>query len=210
MKYNYVAIEGAIGAGKTTLAQRLADELGRQLILEEFSDNSFLAKFYESPERYAFPLEVSFLVERFQQLETVLPQADLFNTGFVSDYLFDKSWVFAQMNLKDDHLKLFRTLFYNFQRQLPKPDLILYLYNTVPHLQQNIRKRGRSFESSIQDEYLVNLQQSYLSYFKQVRHIPVVVLDVTDLDFVEREEDYEKIKEVVSSYFPAGIIPVQI
>lgn len=203
--FRYLSIEGNIGAGKTSLAQMLAAHYRAHLILEEFADNTFLDKFYHQPERYAFPLEVSFLTERYQQLHVTMSQASLFEDGFISDYLFDKSLVFAQNTLQDDQYKLFRKLFDTFRLQLPRPDLILYLRSDLSRLQHNIRKRGRPYEANIKDDYLSTIQQSYLAYLKSIcEHIPVLVLETTHVDFIRDRNAFHRMVSMLESAPQAG------
>ncbi|MEX0968674.1 MAG: deoxynucleoside kinase [Bacteroidia bacterium] len=210
MQYSYIAIEGCIGAGKTSLATRLSEQRKGTLILEEFSENTFLEKFYQNRERYAFPLEVSFLVERFRQLQVMLPGKDLFGQIHFSDYLFDKSLVFAQINLSGDHYQLFKKLFESLHGQLPRPDLIIYLYNTVENLQQNIRKRGRHFETGIPDSYLEDLQHSYLNYLKSLPNHKVILADVTEIDFVADGKNFHAIEGLLQQDFSEGITRIKL
>lgn len=206
MKYNFVAIEGNIGAGKTTLAQKLAKERQASLILEEFDQNTFLEKFYINPEQYAFPLEVSFLVKRFNQLEQRLSKSDLFSAGsFISDYFFDKSLIFAQNTLKEDQYRIFYQLYQVFIKQIPRPELLIFLYNTVENLQKNIRNRGRLFEKNIERTYLDDIQQAYFSYLKNLKGISVIFLNVTDADFVNDVSKYQKINAMLDKSWPEGI-----
>jgi deoxyadenosine/deoxycytidine kinase len=162
MKYKYITIEGNIGAGKTTLAQMLQKELGANLILEQFADNPFLPKFYADKDKYSFPLELSFLAERFKQLKEMLNTRDLFNQFTVSDYLFIKSKLFAKVNLQEDEYKLYETIFDIIYLNLPKPDLIIYLHAPLSKLKSNIKLRGREYEQNIEDEYLMDLQNEIL------------------------------------------------
>src|SRR6476620_5698125 len=154
MKYNFVTIEGNIGAGKTTLAHLLSKHFNARLILEQFADNPFLPKFYESPQQYAFPLELFFMAERFKQLKELLQQRDLFQSVTISDYLFTKCLLFAKVNLPQDEFNLYQRLFEIIHQQLIQPDILIYLHAPVTRLQQNIRKRGRTYEQSIPDDYL--------------------------------------------------------
>ena len=205
MLYNYIAVEGNIGAGKTTLASMIAEQFNGKLILEQFDDNPFLAKFYENQERYAFPLELSFLAERFQQLKTELASQELFRDFTISDYFLNKSVIFARKTLNEDEYQLFFRLFNIMNANLPRPDLLVHLYVDVNRLQNNIRKRGRSFEQKIPDEYLKNIQSSYFDYLKQQKHIRILLLDINALDFVENERDYNLIVDCISKDYPVGI-----
>lgn len=203
--YNYIAIEGNIGAGKTSLATRLSAETGARLILEQFEDNSFLPKFYEDQERYAFPLELSFLADRFQQLKTGVGSHDLFSPFTVADYFIHKSLIFARKTLNNDEYVLYSKLFGIIDSVLPKPELLIYLYSSVDRLQSNIRKRGRSYEQKIAPEYLQKIQDGYLDYIRQQKEMRIVIIDTNLIDFVENPEDYPKLKEIILSEYPVGV-----
>jgi len=195
LKYNYLVIEGNIGAGKTTLASMLAQETGSRLILEQFSDNPFLAKFYEDPERYAFQLELSFLSERYQQIKSELGHPDLFGQTVISDYFLSKSFIFSKYNLKDDEMKLFEKLFSIINLQAPRPDLYVYLHVPVERLLDNIRIRGRSYEQNIKADYLKEVQDGYFGFFKSQTDLKIVVIDASNLEFVNNRSDYERLKK---------------
>ena len=197
MDYRYLVIEGNIGAGKTSLASMLARETGSRLILEEFSDNPFLAKFYEDPGRYAFQLELSFLAERYQQIKTELGHPDLFGQAVISDYFLAKSFIFSKNNLKGDEMKLFEKLFTIINLQIPKPELYVYLHVPVEKLLENIELRGRSYEKNIRPEYLKEVQEGYFGFFKSQREMKIVVIDTTHIDFVNRESDFQQLKKVI-------------
>ncbi len=197
MNYRYIVIEGNIGAGKTSLSQRIADEFNARIILEEFSDNPFLPKFYKDPERYSFPLELSFLASRYQQLKTELEAPDLFRSFTISDYYFMKSLIFASVTLADEEYRLYRQLFYIIYQSLPKPDLFVYLHLPPEQLIRNIRKRGRDYEQEITQEYLEKVQQGYFDFFRQEPNLRFVVIDTEKIDFVGRDEDYEIIKKTI-------------
>ena len=203
--YNYIAISGTIGAGKSELASRISNLENGNLILEEFAANSFLEKFYKQPDRYAFPLEISFLFERFQQLKTMFSQADIFSQYFVSDYLFDKSLIFAKNNLTEDQFSVFYPLFEAFKEQIPFPDLLIYLHRPVDVLLDNIKSRGRSFEQEIQFEYLDELQKAYLSYFKSFSDKRIVVLQLNDIDFVQDEKMFYQILDLTKQKHNFGM-----
>ncbi len=205
LPYHYIAIEGNIGAGKTTLATRLSEELNALLILEQFEDNSFLPKFYEEPERYAFPLELSFLADRYQQLKNKLSQTDIFHHLTIADYFVFKSVIFAKNTLNADEYTLFNRVFGIIDSNLPKPDLLVYLYVDIPRLQANIRKRGREYEQNIQNEYLEKIQHGYLAYLKQQPQMRILLIDTNKLDFVAHENDYIKLKEAIFRPYEAGI-----
>lgn len=208
MHYNFIAIEGNIGAGKTTLATRLAKELNGRLVLEQFADNPFLPKFYAEPARYAFPLELSFLAERFHQLKGLLSSQDLFTDLTVSDYFIDKSLIFARATLSEDEFMLYSKLFYIMQASLPRPDLLVYLYVDIPRLMENIRKRGRSYEQNVQADYLEKIQSGYIAHLKTLRDVPILIVDTTDLDFVGNADHYNKIISLFRTRYNQGITRV--
>jgi len=199
VRYNYIVIEGNIGAGKTTLASMLARDFNAKLILERFADNPFLPKFYDDPSRYSFPLELSFLADRYRQLKDELVEQDLFRSFTVSDYYFMKSLVFASKTLEKEEYSLYRQIFYIIYSSLPKPDLYVYLHVEPERLLNNIAIRGREYEKSITADYLKGIQESYFTFFRQNPENRYLVLDLKDLDFVRREEDYLKIKEAIFS-----------
>jgi len=201
----YISIEGNIGSGKTSLAQKLSDELCAKLILEEFADNPFLPKFYEQPDRYSFPLELSFLSERFAQLKRELNSNDLFSPLVISDYFIGKCQIFAKNNLNQDEYDLFLKMYEIVEGSCPKPDLIVYLYLSVEQLQKNIRKRGRDYEQKITDEYLDNIQKQYLEFIRQHRNLSVLIVNTEELDFVQNESDYEKLKSVILEKRETGV-----
>ena len=188
--FNYIAIEGNIGAGKTTLATKLAEDCNAKLVLERFADNPFLPKFYKDQSRYAFPLEMSFLADRYQQLSDDLAQFDLFKDFVVADYHIFKSLIFAKVTLQEDEFRLYKTMFDIIHKEMPKPDLYVYLYQNTDRLLQNIKKRGRSYEQEIPAEYLEKINHGYLDYIKTQTDLNVLVIDVSDLDFVKKQEDY--------------------
>ncbi len=205
MKYNFITIEGCIGAGKTTLAQKLANDFNGKLILEEFEGNPFLPKFYEDPDRHAFSVELYFMAERFKHLKKLLSEGDIFKSFTVSDFLFQKSLIFATNNLKDEEAKLYRMLFDIINLSLPKPDIVLYLYAPVEKLQENIRKRGRDFEKNITGEYLEKIQHAYLEYFKMQTQSRIVLLNTAGLNFVDNKRDYDEVIEVLNDDFEPGL-----
>lgn len=203
--YNYIVIEGNIGAGKTSLATRMSSELNASLILEQFEENSFLPKFYEDPARYAFPLELSFLADRYQQLKNHFTKPDLF-TGFtIADYFIFKSLIFASKNLEPLEYSLYGKLFNIVSSVVPKPDLIVYLYLSIENLKRNISKRGRSYEQNIRFDYLEKIQTGYLDFLRQQPDLRVLLIDTNNLDFVERESDYAWIKNTIMQEYPAGM-----
>jgi 2-amino-4-hydroxy-6-hydroxymethyldihydropteridine diphosphokinase len=201
--FNYIAIEGNIGAGKTTLASKLAEDCNAKLVLERFADNPFLPKFYKDQSRYAFPLEMSFLADRYQQLSDDLAQFDLFKDFVVADYHIFKSLIFAKVTLQEDEFRLYKTMFDIIHKEMPKPDLYVYLYQKTTRLLQNIKKRGRSYEQEIPGEYLEKINQGYLDYIKTQTDLNVLIIDVSELDFVKKQADYvfllEKIQQATLS-----------
>jgi deoxyadenosine/deoxycytidine kinase len=187
---NYIAIEGNIGAGKTTLATKIAEDCNAKLILERFADNPFLPKFYKDQNRYAFPLEMSFLADRYQQLSDDLAQFDLFKDFIVADYHIFKSQIFAKVTLQEDEFRLYKTMFDIMYKEMTKPDLYVYLYQNTDRLLANIKKRGRSYEQDIPTNYLEKINQGYLEYIKSQTDINALIIDISDLDFVKNQEDY--------------------
>lgn len=189
-RFNYIAFEGNIGAGKTTLVHKIADDFNAKTVLERFADNPFLPKFYKDQNRYAFPLEMSFLADRYQQLSDDLAQFDLFKDFIVADYHIFKSLIFAKITLAEDEYRLYRNLFDIIYKEMPKPDLYVYLYQNTERLLQNIKKRGRSYEQNIEAEYLDKINNGYLEYIKSQSDLNVLIIDVSDRDFVKKHEDY--------------------
>lgn len=189
-KYNYIAIEGNIGAGKTSLANKIAHDFNAKLILERFKDNPFLPKFYEDASRYAFPLEMSFLADRYQQISDDLSQLDLFKDFIVSDYDVFKSLIFSKITLAEDEFKLYRKLFHLMYKDLKKPELYVYLYQNTERLQENIKKRGRDYEQNIENDYLEKINAGYLEFLKTQTDFNVKIIDISDRDFVENRTDY--------------------
>jgi deoxyguanosine kinase len=202
-QFNYVAFEGNIGAGKTTLATKIAEDFNAKTVLERFADNPFLPKFYKDQNRYAFPLEMSFLADRYKQLSDDLSQFDLFKDFVVADYHIFKSLIFAKITLADDEYRLYSNLFHIIYKEMPKPDLYVYLYQNTDRLLQNIKKRGRSYEQEIPAEYLDKINTGYLDYIKSQTDLNILFIDVSDRDFVKNHEDYlfilEEIKTKINS-----------
>ena len=208
MEYNYIAIEGTVGAGKTTLATRIANDYNGKLVLEEFEGdkNPFLPKFYKEPEKYSFQVEMTFLALRFQQLKDKLANLDLFHDFIISDYYVAKSLIFSRNNLQEDEYELFARFFNIIFSNMPKPELLVYLYSDVERLQYNIRKRGRSYEQEIPNAYLENIQQGYLNFLRQEQNnMRILMLDTNNLDFVANEKDYQMIMEAISQPFGIGL-----
>ena len=204
MQYNFICIEGNIGAGKTSLAKKISEDCNARLILEEFANNPFLPNFYKEPEKYAFPLELFFMAERYKQLKEVMVQ-EIFSSFTVSDYFFIKSRLFAQNNLSKDELTLFYSLFDIMLSSLPKPDLLVYLHTDIKSLQKNIKKRDRSYEQDITDDYLKKIQEKYLDFFKKQMDFPVLIIDVTNVDFIQNDEKYQKIIAAIKQPYSFGV-----
>lgn len=195
--HQFIVIEGNIGAGKTSLAKRIAEEYMGKLILERFSENPFLPRFYDNPKQHAFPVELSFLADRYNQLKDTLNSPGLFSNFIIADYYFVKSLIFARVTLDNEEFKLFRQLFDIMNNSLPKPDLYVYLNSEPERLKQNINKRGRDFEKNISKDYLNKINDSYMSFFKQA-DFPILVLDLkNETDFVHENLHYEKIKSFI-------------
>ena len=192
-KYNYIAIEGNIGSGKTSLANKIGDDFNAKLVLERFADNPFLPKFYKDKDRYAFPLEMSFLADRYHQLTDDLAQFDLFKNFIVSDYFIFKSLIFAQITLSKEEFNLYRKMFDIMYKEISKPDVYVYLYQGTERLIENIKKRGRTYEKNIQPDYLDQIHKGYLNFIKTKEHLNTLIIDVTELDFVNDENDYQNI-----------------
>lgn len=200
---NYIAIEGNIGAGKTTLATKIAEDCNAKTVFERFADNPFLPKFYKDQSRYAFPLEMSFLADRYQQLSDDLAQFDLFKDFVVADYHIFKSIIFAKVTLQEDEFRLYKTMFDIMYKDMPKPDLYVYLYQNTERLLANIKKRGRNYEQEIPAEYLEKINRGYLDYIKSQVDLNVLIIDISDLDFVKKQKDYvfilNKIKKKIEN-----------
>tara|TARA_B110000003_G_scaffold182184_1_gene181310 strand:- start:23713 stop:24840 length:1128 start_codon:yes stop_codon:yes gene_type:complete len=192
-KYNYIAIEGNIGSGKTSLANLIGDEFNAKIILERFADNPFLPKFYVDKERFAFPLEMSFLADRHQQLSDDLAQFDLFKNLIVSDYYIFKSLIFAQVTLQKEEYVLYRKMFDIIYKEITKPDLYIYLYQNTDRLLENIKKRGRDYEQNIKASYLQKIHDGYINFIKTEQDLNTLIIDVSKLDFVNNYQDYRRL-----------------
>ena len=203
MKYSFVTIEGNIGAGKTTLANILSKHFDARLILEEFAENPFLPKFYQNPDQYAFPLELFFMAERYKQLKELLHANDLFQTVTVSDYLFTKCLLFAKVNLPDEEFRLYQKLFDIINPQIVQPDLLIYLHSPVAKLQENIKKRNRSFEQDIPNDYLYTLQETYTQYIKQ-HNIKTLFIDASNADFIDNPKHLEIVLDALDKDYENG------
>jgi len=197
VKHNFIIIEGNIGAGKTTLVNMISEHYNAKKILEEFEDNPFLPKFYKDAERYSFPLELSFLAARYNQLKRQLANQDLFKSFTIADYYFMKSLIFSKNTLVEDEFNLYRQLFNIIYNQLPKPDLYVYLHVDVDSLIEKIRKRGRSYESDISTDYLLKIQKGYFDFFNQQNDLKILILDTNNIDFVNNKTQFNKMVEII-------------
>ena len=203
MKYTFITIEGNIGAGKTTLANLLAERLNARLILEEFADNPFLAKFYDNPAQYAFSVELFFMAERYKQQKDLVGQQDMFRTLTISDYLFTKCLLFAKLNLPDDEFRLYQRLFDIMHHQMIQPELLIYLHSPVSKLQENIKKRNRPYEQNIQNDYLYNIQQTYTHYIKQ-HNMKTLFVDTSNADFIGNPKHLDTILDALEKEYEDG------
>ena len=203
MKYSFITIEGNIGAGKTTLSHLLARHFDARLVLEQFADNPFLPKFYENPQQYAFPLELFFMAERFKQLKELIQQKDLFQSITISDYLFTKCLLFAKVNLPEDEFRLYQRLFDIIHQQLLQPEILIYLHAPVEKLQQNIKKRNRSYEQNIPDNYLQSIQETYTHYIKQ-HNLKTLFVDSSNADFLGNEKHLQVIIDALDKEYSEG------
>ncbi|MFZ9387002.1 MAG: deoxynucleoside kinase [Chitinophagaceae bacterium] len=203
MNYHFITIEGNIGAGKTTLAHLLSKHYNARLVLEEFADNPFLPKFYENPQQYAFPVELFFMAERYKQQKDLIQQKDLFQSLTISDYLFTKCLLFAKVTLPEDEFRLYQRLFDIIHQQLVQPDILIYLHAPVSKLQSNIRKRNRSYEQNIPDDYLFNIQETYTHYIKQ-HNIKTLFIDTTNADFLDNEKHLRAVIDALEKEYEEG------
>lgn len=203
MNYHFIAIEGNIGAGKTTLAHLLSKHFNTRLVLEEFADNPFLPKFYENARQYAFPLELFFMAERYKQLKELIHTKDMFQSLTISDYLFTKCLLFAKVNLSEEEFRLYQKLYDIIKAQLIQPDLLIYLHVPVQKLQKNIRKRNRSYEQSIPDEYLFKLQETYTHYIRQ-HNIKTLFIDASNADFLSNEQHLKVVLNALEKEYDDG------
>ena len=199
-KYNYVAIEGNIGSGKTSLSNLMSDEFNAKIVLERFADNPFLPKFYDDQERFAFPLEMSFLADRYQQLTDDLAQFDLFKNFIVSDYYIFKSLIFAQVTLQKEEYALYRKMFDIMYKEISKPDLYIYLYQNTDRLLENIKKRGRIYEQNIEASYLQKIHVGYTNFIKTEQDLNTLIIDVSELDFVNNHKDYREVLKIINTH----------
>lgn len=205
MKYKFITVEGNIGAGKTSLAKLFGQHYQSKLILETFAENPFLPKFFEDAKRYAFSAELFFLADRYQQLHEQLKEFNLFSHSTISDYVFVKSLLYSRVNLTDDEFKLFQRIFQIMYPSLPEPDLLVYIHSSVKRIIKNIVKRGRNFEQSVSEEYLLKIQNAYFNYFKQKPNLKILIINSDKIDFVNNANDFEKIVDVVEHNYKPGI-----
>jgi len=189
---SYIAVEGVIGAGKTSVAQKLAERLNAKLILENFEDNPFLEEFYKSPPEYAFRTQMFFLLERYSQLQQ-LHQKDMFYPYIVSDYIFEKDKIFAYMNLSDDELKIYEQVIQALDRNVVSPDLVIYLQSSVERLMSNIRNRDREIERQMTGSYIDNLNEAYNYFFSRYKAAKVMIVNCEEADFVNSQFDFENL-----------------
>jgi 2-amino-4-hydroxy-6-hydroxymethyldihydropteridine diphosphokinase len=197
-RHNFIAIEGNIGSGKTSLSHKIAEDFNAKQVLERFADNPFLPLFYEDKERYSFPLEMSFLADRYQQISDDVAQHDLFKEFTVADYYVIKSLIFSKITLQEEEYHLYQRLFQMMYKELVKPDLYVYLYQNEERLLENIKNRGRDYEKHIEASYLAQIQRGYADFIRTQRDLNVKVIDVTELDFVNNQEDYLKVLAQIS------------
>ncbi|NUN10614.1 MAG: deoxynucleoside kinase [Ignavibacteriaceae bacterium] len=188
----YIAVEGAIGAGKTSLARMLATKLNARLILEQFEENPFLGKFYEDRKKYAFQTQMFFLVNRYKQLLD-LQQYDLFTEYIVADYIFEKDRLFAELNLSPEELQIYNTLFPLLKKNIRKPDLVIFLHSSTDRLERNIHQRNREVEKHLNRDYLDSLSQVYSDYFFKDEQGRLLIVDSTDFDFVANKSDFDEL-----------------
>ena len=202
----FLVIEGNIGAGKSTLSQMIAKDYNAKLVLEQFADNPFLPKFYKDKERYSFPLELSFLADRYYQIKKEVLNLDLFHSLMVADYYFAKTAIFAENTLKKDEYRLFRQIFDIIFESMPKPDLYVYLHSDVNRLMKNIKIRGRDYEQNMDPAYLEKISDGYFRFFKQITTFPILVVDINAIDFVKNPEHYQRLKSAIfNSDYKLGI-----
>lgn len=193
MNYNFITIEGNIGAGKTSLVKKIAEDRNAKAIFEEFTDNPFLPDFYKEPQRFAFTLEMSFLADRYHQINKEIPNPDLFDRFTISDYFFMKSIIFAKTNLDNQEYKLYRDIFNIIYKSIPKPDLLVYLHKDTNILLKNITKRGREYEKEITADYLTKIHKGYFDFFRQHDNLKILIINANEIDFIDNPNDYQKL-----------------
>jgi len=203
--YDYIAIEGNIGAGKTSFAHQLQSDYNCKLILEQFDQNPFLPLFYQDPDRHAFTVEIFFMTERFKQMKSEMQSQDMFTEFVVSDYTFIKTLLFARKNLEEEEFKLFQILYNVISTNLPGPDLLVYFHRNVDILMANIQKRDRSFEKDITEEYLLGVQNAYFEYFRNILSYPILIIDLKDIDFISSPQNYEIVRGLIAQPYKPGV-----
>jgi deoxyguanosine kinase len=209
----HIAIEGVIGAGKTSLTKMLGDRLGGKVVLERFEENPFLAKFYEEPDRFAFQTQIFFLLSRFKQQQDLL-QADLFHRFLITDYIFEKDKIFAYLNLADDELKLYESVLTSIEHSVPTPDLVVYIQSSVHRLMANIQRRGRTIERNMSEQYIRDLNEAYNYFFFRYKSAPLLIVNASQIDFVNNESHFNDLlyqvfrpnKAPVEYYNPTGLV----
>ncbi|MBT8234191.1 MAG: deoxynucleoside kinase [Saprospiraceae bacterium] len=210
LPYRHICIEGNIGSGKTSLVEKLSVDYNGHKILEQFEDNPFLPLFYKNPERYAFTVELFFMTERFKQMQNSIAGPDLFTNHMFSDFCFIKTLLFARKNLEKEEYKLFQMLFTVLNKSFPNPDLLVYIHRDVKYLLENIKSRGRHYESDITAKYLQSIQDSYFEYLRNITSFPVLILDLKGIDFVANKQNYETIKFLISKEYNPGVHRVSV
>ncbi len=210
LRYNFITVDGNTGAGKTTLAEMLAEEFGGHLILEEFVENPFLKRFYADRDRWAFHTELSFLIDRYYQLQGTLEELDLYGKLHISDYIFKKSLLYAKVNLDEEEFRLFERVFHMVIKDLPDPEMIIYVHSTSERLVKNIAKRGRDFEQGVDKAYLDAVEAIYFEHFRSNQHLRILVIDGDHLDFVGNPADYRKIVDAVCQEYDPGITQLHL
>lgn len=212
MTYRYIAIEGNIGAGKTTLSKNLADQWGAKLILEQFEDNPFLASFYDNPEKYAFPLEMSFLAERYQQLNKEIQQTELFSERIIADYASYKSLIFARKTLDPAEYGVYKKMHQLLYAQLPTPDIVIYIHQPITQLLENIEKRGREYEAKIPREYLAEVETGYFDFFQTRKDLITLVIQPKSVNYANEEPFLQFINKLLVKEWAPGshVVDVEI
>lgn len=208
--YDYISIEGNIGAGKTSLCRMMERDFNCKLMLEEFDDNPFLPLFYKDPERFAFTVELFFMTERYKQMQRTLLTQDLFKQFTVSDYAFVKTLLFANRNLPEEEFRLFQNLYSVLSQNFPQPDLLVYVHRSVDWLLASIEKRGRDYEKNITGAYLKNIQDAYFEYLRHMSSIPVLIMDLNTIDFVANEAHYQEILNLLRKKYLPGVHRVSL
>lgn len=208
--HQFIAVEGNIGAGKTTFCRKVAEHFNCRLILEQFTDNPFLPSFYENPERHAFPVELFFMAERHKQLQEQLAQSDLFRKTTIADYYFVKTLLFARNNLNQQEFQLFQRLFNILNATFPKPDLLVYFHRPIHQLLTHIEKRGRSFERNIGEEYLLKIQKAYFDYFNTRPNVPVLFVHLGEKDFGEDDNNFSSLVKMLQKKYDNGFHEIHL